>query len=67
MSTVLVNGKESQVPSGSTVADLVAGWCVSAKGVAVARNGDAVPKSRWHATPLEPGDRLEIVTAAAGG
>jgi thiamine biosynthesis protein ThiS len=33
----------------------------------VARNGDVVTKSRWEHTPLLDGDRIEIVTAAAGG
>jgi len=42
-------------------------WCPSPKGVAVARNGEVVPKSRWGDTHLVPGDRIEIVTAVAGG
>jgi sulfur carrier protein len=49
------------------VADLVAQWCASPRGIAVARNGDVIPKSSWETTPLAPGDRIEIVTAAAGG
>jgi sulfur carrier protein len=35
--------------------------------VAVARNGEVVPKSRWGDTRLALGDRIEIVTAVAGG
>ena len=49
------------------MADLVARWCPSPRGIAVARNGEVVPKSRWDRTPLAHGDRIEIVTAAAGG
>jgi sulfur carrier protein len=49
------------------VADLVDRWCPSPRGIAVARNGAVVPKSSWETTPLVPGDRIEIVTAAAGG
>ena len=67
MSLVLVNGTEWHGAPGSTVADLVATWCLSPKGVAVARNGAVVPKSGWDATRIEAGDRIEIVTAAAGG
>jgi sulfur carrier protein len=62
-----VNGEPWHGPTGATVADLVASWCPSPKGVAVACNGDVVPKSRWGATEVHNGDRIEIVSAAAGG
>ncbi|MGC8463952.1 MAG: sulfur carrier protein ThiS [Acidimicrobiales bacterium] len=47
--------------------DAVTAWCPSRRGVAVAVNGTVVPRSQWDATVLNPGDRVEIVTAAAGG
>ncbi len=37
------------------------------RGVAVARNGEVVSKSAWETTVVGEGDRIEIVTAAAGG
>jgi sulfur carrier protein len=64
---VRVNGADEDLAGGATVADVVARWCPSPDGIAVARNGDVVPRSAWSATTVEPGDRLEIVTAAAGG
>jgi sulfur carrier protein len=67
MTAVLVNGSPWDGPPGTTVADLVAHWCASPRGIAVARNGDVVPKSAWDATEISGGDRIEIVTAAAGG
>jgi sulfur carrier protein len=67
MSPVVVNGTPWDGPEGATVADLVARWCPSPRGIAVARNGDVIPKSSWGTTRLVPGDRIEIVTAAAGG
>ena len=70
MSTVLtVNGGPwSWEGTGlPTVADVVAAWCPSPRGVAVARNGEVVPRSRWEDQRLEPGDALELVTAVAGG
>lgn len=67
MSVVVVNGSEWDGPADATVADLVSQRCPSPKGVAVARNGEVIPKSRWSETHLAPGDRIEIVTAAAGG
>ncbi|HEV3282259.1 MAG TPA: sulfur carrier protein ThiS [Acidimicrobiales bacterium] len=62
-----VNGAPWEGPPGATVDQLVAVWCVSPRGVAVALNGEVVPRSRWELTRLSPGDRVEIVTAAAGG
>ncbi len=37
------------------------------RGVAVARNGEIVPRSLWDETILDVKDVVEIVTAAAGG
>ncbi len=62
-----VNGAPADLDPGTTVADLVASWCPSPKGVAVAVNGEVVPRSSWGATSVGPGDAVEIVTAAAGG
>jgi sulfur carrier protein len=67
MTEVTVNGTPWTGPPGTTLGDLVAEWCASPRGIAVARNGDVVPKSRWEATQVASGDQIEIVTAAAGG
>jgi sulfur carrier protein len=64
---ISVNGEAWQGPVGTTVSHIVANWCPSPKGVAVARNGDVVSKSRWETTEVSNGDRIEIVSAAAGG
>ena len=62
-----VNGTPWDGPAVTTVAQLVSEWCPSPRGIAVALNGEVVPRSRWAATRLAPEDRVEIVTAAAGG
>jgi sulfur carrier protein len=67
VSTIEVNGAPWDGPPETTVAELVSAWCPSPKGIAVARNGEVVPKSAWEGTVVAPGDRIEIVTAAAGG
>ena len=64
---VTVNGQGRAAAPGDTVADLVRTWCASPVGIAVARNREVVPRSRWASTPLAAGDVVEIVTAAAGG
>jgi sulfur carrier protein len=64
---LVINGDPWDGPAGVSVAEVVAAWCDSPRGIAVARNGDVVPKSAWDETVLVAGDRIEIVTAAAGG
>jgi sulfur carrier protein len=64
---VVVNGDHCTVAGGTTVADVVAQHCSSPDGIAVARNREVVPRSAWSSTVLAGGDRVEIVTAAAGG
>jgi len=35
--------------------------------VAVERNREIVPRTGWDVTPIEPGDRLEVVHLVGGG
>jgi len=64
-----VNGEDLVVPADSTIADVVAlvAGIADPKGLAVAVEREVVPRSAWPDTPAEPGTRIEIVTAAAGG
>jgi len=62
-----VNGRPATLEPGTTVAALVAERCPSPRGVAVAINGEVVPRSTWGRTVVAAGDEVEIVTAAAGG
>jgi thiazole synthase len=65
-----INGEpwEWAGPAGEpTVAALLAARGVSPDHVAVARNGDIVPRERWSATRLDEGDEVELVRAVAGG
>jgi len=53
--------------SAISVAEFVNERSLPQVGVAVAVNGSLIPKSEWVATALRSSDRIEIVTAAAGG
>ena len=66
-STIMVNGTELAVAPGTTVSELVARWCPSPVGIAVARNREVVPRSAWPTTGITADDVVEIVSAAAGG
>jgi sulfur carrier protein len=64
---LVVNGDPLDVADGIGLASLVAEVAASPKGVAVAVNGDLVPRSAWDETVLVPDDRVEILSAAQGG
>ena len=63
----MVNGAPRAVEEVLDVAALVALLTVAKRGVAVAVNGEVVPRSRWEAVALRDGDRVEVLTAAQGG
>lgn len=65
--TVTVNGEHRELADGTTVATLVAGLAAGGRGVAVAVNSEVVSRSRWDATRLQSGDRVEVLGAAQGG
>ena len=67
--TLTVNGVPRDVPEGTTVPALLAlvGRDPAMTGVAVAVDDTVVPRSRWDATVLADGARVEIVTASQGG
>ncbi|MEV8505426.1 sulfur carrier protein ThiS [Actinoplanes sp. NPDC051475] len=64
---VTVNGAGRTIDAGSTVERLVAAVTEARRGVAVAVNGEVVPRSSWPAAHLTEGDRVEVLTAAQGG
>ncbi len=65
---IRVNG-ENEPLGVATLEALLAEKAVDTaqRGIAVALNGAVVPRSAWPATPLKPGDSVEIVRARQGG
>lgn len=64
---ISLNGEPRTVGDGTTVADLLAELGRHPQTVAVEKNGDILPRARYGESPLEPGDRLEIVGFVQGG
>lgn len=64
--TITVNGKVKELTTPLTVEELLASLELDAARVAVERNRDILPKSRFAATTLNDGDRLEIVQFVGG-
>ncbi|HEY7225826.1 MAG TPA: sulfur carrier protein ThiS [Micromonosporaceae bacterium] len=64
---ITVNGTVAEVADGSSVGDLVRARVDDRRRVAVARNGEVVPRAEWDATPLGAADTVEVLAPQAGG
>jgi sulfur carrier protein len=64
---VTVNGEPRELADGSTVASLVEELSAPRRGVAVALDGEVVPRAQWPATSIAEGARIEVVAAIQGG
>ena len=66
---MIVNGDPRELPAGATVATVVATLpgTPGGRGVAVALDGEVVPRGEWQRTELDDGARLEVVVAVQGG
>ncbi len=62
-----VNGRASDVPDGTDLPALVASLGLRVGSVVVEHNGIALLRSELAVTPLQDGDRIELVRAVAGG
>jgi sulfur carrier protein len=65
---IFVNG-EPREREGATVADLLAdlGVETSARGVAVAVDGEVIPRAEWGERRVNEGERVEALSAMQGG
>jgi thiamine biosynthesis protein ThiS len=64
---IVVNGKPISVFAGATIHDFLAGKRMTDAMAIVERNGEIVPRAEYGDTPLQAGDRLEVVHAVGGG
>jgi len=66
---VELNGRTVEVADGATVAELVeqAGAGPDGRGVAVALDGEVVPRSAWDDTRVAAGQSVEVLQAVQGG
>jgi sulfur carrier protein len=66
---VLLNGERRELPERATVAAAVeaSGAESAGGGLAVAVDGDVVPRGSWEQTTLEEGQRVEVLRAVQGG
>jgi thiamine biosynthesis protein ThiS len=64
---VTVNGQPMRLPAGASVSQLLERLGIATPRVAVERNREILPKSRYGETPLADGDVYEVVELVGGG
>jgi sulfur carrier protein len=62
-----LNGEPRDCADGLTLAALIEELRLGGQRVAVERNGEIVPRSRYAEVRLAAGDRIEVVRAIGGG
>lgn len=66
---IVLNGSERNIPGGATVDQAIdaAGASAARTGLAVAVDGEVVPRGEWKRTALAEGQRVEVLHAVQGG
>jgi len=64
---ILLNGAPREFPAPLTFDQLLDALELAGKRLAVERNGEIVPRSRFGEARLNDGDRIEVVMAVGGG
>jgi sulfur carrier protein len=66
---ITLNGEPRELAEGTSVESLVQslGAPGNGRGVAVAVDGEVVPRGAWASTALGAGARIEVVVAVQGG
>ena len=67
MIQVSLNGEPREFPAALTFAQLLNELDLEGKRLAIERNGEIVPRSRFAEARLSDGDRIEVVIAVGGG
>lgn len=62
-----INGEDREFSSNLTVSSLLTELGLKPDRVAIELNRDLLPRERWNVTPLNDGDKLEIVHFVGGG
>ena len=64
---VTLNGAAREFQQPLTFAQLIDELALAGRRLAVERNGEIVPRSRFGEARLSDGDRIEVVMAVGGG
>lgn len=67
MIAITINGEPREFEAVVSVSQLLEAVGLANKKIALERNGEIVPRSRFREETVADGDRLEIVVAVGGG
>lgn len=67
MQKVMINGKQSEVPSNTSVLELVKILGYTPSLIAIECDGDILPKAKWDSKIVQEGQCYEIVHFVGGG
>lgn len=65
--TIRLNGTSTQIPADTTLAALATDYVGRTQGIAIALDGEIVPKFDWGTTLLHQGADVDVVSIAQGG
>ncbi|SEL46257.1 sulfur carrier protein ThiS [Halomonas daqiaonensis] len=65
--TLRLNDEPARLPAGTSLADALHTWHYADRRVAVAINGEFVPRSAYTEQVLKDDDRIDIVAPVGGG
>ncbi len=66
---IMVNGENADLQAGETLASVLPGLglTITTQGVAIAVDGEVVPRAGWETFMLAEDARVEVLTAMQGG
>jgi sulfur carrier protein len=66
---LILNGEPRELPDGATLPDAIdaSGAPDNRRGVAVAIDGEVIPRGEWNTTELQDGAKIEVLQAVQGG
>ena len=68
MTVITINGEPRELGEGATVEAAVrAAGAPDGRGVAVALDGEVVPRGEWETTAVREGQQVEVLHAVQGG
>ena len=65
--TLTINGRERQLPAELSLPALLTELGVDRRMVAVAHNGEVIPRATYDDVTVRDGDRIEVVRMVGGG
>jgi sulfur carrier protein len=64
---IVLNGAPREFPAPLTFSQLLDELSLAGRRLAIERNGEIVPRSRFGDDAISDGDRVEVVVAVGGG